>query len=96
MGKCPAVVERDLSRKVAWTSSDDFLAVLVAGSISDECYPVRTLKGRIYVYLPRAIEDLVSGHSRSLTAVDANMLKRVRIKQRGALSNGRSRFEHLL
>jgi hypothetical protein len=31
-GICPAVVERDVSRKVDWTSRDEWMAFSVAGS----------------------------------------------------------------
>jgi hypothetical protein len=45
MGKRPAVVERNISRKVDWTWRADFMATPVAGSNSDGFFPVGTPEG---------------------------------------------------
>jgi hypothetical protein len=37
-GRCPAVVERDISRKVDWTWRVDCMASSVAGSNCNECF----------------------------------------------------------
>jgi hypothetical protein len=39
-GRCQAVVERDISRKVDWTWRTDCMASLVVGPNSDEFFPV--------------------------------------------------------
>jgi hypothetical protein len=44
-GKSPAVVERDISSKVDWTWRADCMASSVAGSNSDDFFPVGTPEG---------------------------------------------------
>jgi hypothetical protein len=67
VGRCLAVVERDISRKVDWKSRVDCMASSVPGH----------LKEYVHAVPPRIIEVVVATHQATVTAVDANMLWRV-------------------
>jgi hypothetical protein len=77
-GRCPAVVERDISRKVdgrrgptAWSPRSPDLTLIdffLRGHLKEQVYAVR----------PMTIEDLVARLQAAVTTVDANMLRRVR------------------
>jgi hypothetical protein len=85
--------ERDISRKVRWTSRADYSASSVAGSNSDgfvflrgqlleDGYavpnrPKHVAYGGFYIYW-RNIEDLVARLQASVTNFDANVSRRVR------------------
>jgi hypothetical protein len=68
---------------VDWTSAD-CMASSVAGSNSDEMYPVVTSEGAHLLSPPHPhppfnnIEDLVGRLQATVATVDANMLRRVR------------------
>jgi hypothetical protein len=76
-GRCLAVVECNLFRKVDWTSRVMFMASLVAGSDLMDIFPVGTLEGTNYVVPPRTIEYLVTGPQAAVTLVDGNVVRHV-------------------
>lgn len=67
----PAVTERDISRKMDWTSRADCMTSYVSGSNSDG---LGTPKDHIYAVPLRTMEEFVVRFQASLTTVDTNML----------------------
>jgi hypothetical protein len=73
------MVDRDISGKVDWTWRADCMVSSVAGCNFTVFFSLSGhLKERVYAVCPRTIEDLVARLQAAVTAVDANMLRRVR------------------
>jgi hypothetical protein len=77
-GRYRPVSERDISRKVDWTSSANFRASSVARCNSDRFLPVVHLKMHVYTFPTKTIKDLMVRLQAALITVDTNMLERVR------------------
>jgi hypothetical protein len=76
-GKCPAVVERDISRKVNWAWMADCMAYAVVRPNSHGFLPVGTSEGARLRGPSRNTEGFVARFQAVVTTVDANMLRRL-------------------
>jgi hypothetical protein len=75
-GRCLAVVEHNISRKVHWTLRADCIASSVTRCNSDGFFPVWTPEGAVYAVPPR-LQKISWQDLAAVTKDDANMLRHV-------------------